>query len=81
MVNYLVFDSLSEAVSAEAQISQEMGYPKVGVNAATGQPSPSAQTTDYWATPEQILDGRWVLPSPDGTGTASQIEWWGEATP
>lgn len=32
--------------------------------------------TTAWAVPQQIVDGRWVFPSPDDTGVEDQDSWW-----
>lgn len=66
-MKYLVFQTKQEALEAEAAISSAMGFPKSGVNAATGQLDNTA-ITERWAIPQQINDGRWVLPSPDENG-------------
>lgn len=72
---YLVFATQEEAIAAEAAISNSMGFSKPGVNAATGEIDPNALTL-CWAIPQQILDGRWVFPSPNEEGEDSQESWW-----
>jgi hypothetical protein len=74
-MKYLIFATESEALAADAQISATMGLPKPGINAATGEPDWSAPTL-RWAIPRQILDGRWVIPSPDDSGIEGEIGWW-----
>lgn len=75
-MKYRVFDTEAEAIAAEAIIAQEIGCAKVGVNAKTGLPAPEAQLTERWAIPQQILDGRWVFPSPNEEGIESEESWW-----
>jgi hypothetical protein len=77
-MKYLIFATESEALAADATISAAMGLPKPGVNAATGEPDWSAPTL-RWAIPRQILDGRWVIPSPDDSGVEGEIGWWAES--
>jgi hypothetical protein len=38
--------------------------------------APEAQATERWAIPQQIVDGRWVIPSPDDTGVEPEPDWW-----
>jgi len=54
-----------------------MGLPTPGINAATGELDWTAPTV-RWAVPRQINDGRWVIPSPDGSGEDEQPGWWPE---
>ena len=75
-MKYRVFNTEAEAIAAEAAISEAIGCTKVGVNARTGQPEPTKQTTERWAVPQQILDGRWVFASPDETGEDDSPDWW-----
>jgi hypothetical protein len=75
-MKYRVFDTESDAVAAEALVAAEIGCVKVGVNAKTGLPDPSAQVTERWAIPQQIADGRWVFPSHDDAGVDSESDWW-----
>jgi hypothetical protein len=44
-MKYRVFDTEAEALAAEAQIANDMGYSKIGTNAATGLPDTTAQAT------------------------------------
>jgi hypothetical protein len=74
-MKYRAFDTESDAVAAEALVAAEIGCVKVGINAKTGLPDPSAQATERWAVPQQIADGRWVFPSPDDTGLEPQADW------
>jgi hypothetical protein len=71
---YRVFTTESEAIAAEAVISAAMGYPKPGINAATGEVEPDC-ITERWAVPQQIADGRWVFPSPDDEGVEADEDW------
>lgn len=75
-MKYRVFDTEAEALAAEAQVAQAIGCIKVGVNAKTGQLEPTKQTTERWAIPQQIEDGRWVFPSPDDEGIKADPNWW-----
>ena len=75
-MKYRVFDTAAEAIAAEAQVAAAIGCPKVGVNAKTGLPALQAQVTERWAIPQQIVDGRWVIPSPDDTGVEPEPDWW-----
>jgi len=70
-MKYRVFDTEEQAIAAEAQVALYSGCPKVGVNAKTGQLAPDAQVTERWAIPQQIVDGRWVFPSPDDEGVVA----------
>ena len=74
-MKYRVFDTEQEALDAEREISEEMGYAKPGVNAKTGQVVPDVLTV-RWAVPSQIVDGRWVFPSPDDEGVEAEDDWW-----
>jgi hypothetical protein len=75
-MKYRVFDTEAEAVAAEALVAAEIGCVKVGINAKTGLPAPTAQVTERWAVPVQIADGRWVFPSPDDEGVEADPGWW-----
>jgi hypothetical protein len=75
-MKYRVFNTEAEALTAEAQIANNMGYSKIGTNAATGLPDPSAQVTERWAIPQEIADGRWVFVSPDDVGVEADLGWW-----
>lgn len=79
-MKYRVFDSEQEALAAEAAIAQEMSCPVVGINVRSGHPDPGAQVTERWAIPIQILDGRWVFPSPDEVGVESESDWFVAST-
>jgi hypothetical protein len=74
-MKYLIFATESEALAADATISAAMGLPRIGTNCGTGEPDPGAPTL-RWAIPRQILDGRWVIPSPDDSGVEGEIGWW-----
>jgi hypothetical protein len=73
-MKYRVFGTEQEALDAERAISEELGYAKAGVNAATGESVPDVLTL-RWAIPQQIADGRWVFPSPDDEGIEAEEDW------
>jgi hypothetical protein len=73
-MKYLVFDTYSQALESEAEISRNLGYPKTGVNASTGEVDPSS-ITERWAVPQQISDGRWIIPSSNEQGIESEQGW------
>ena len=75
-MKYRIFTTEAEAVAAEAQVAQAIGCIKIGTNAKTGLPAPDAQATERWATPQQIVDGRWVFVSPDDEGVEAGADWW-----
>ena len=77
-MKYRVFDTEAEAIAAEAEIAQAIGCIKVGVNAKTGQLAPDKQTTERWAIPQQIADGRWIFASPDEEGVEAGSDWFPE---
>jgi len=74
-MKYKVFATEAEALVAEKAISESLGYSKPGVNAKTGETVPDVLTL-RWAIPQQIVDGRWVFPSPDDEGVESEASWW-----
>jgi hypothetical protein len=74
-MKYRVFATEQAAIDAERAISEELGYSKPGVNAATGEIVPEAATT-RWAVPQQIQDGRWVFVSPTDEGEEATDDWW-----
>jgi hypothetical protein len=74
-MKYRVFATEQAARAAEQAISEELGYPKPGVNAATGEIVPTALTL-RWAEVQQIQDGRWVFVSPDDQGEEAAADWW-----
>ena len=75
---WLLFPTEADAVAAELRIQSnvlafiEQQMPErigpdgglIGVNAATGQPDPSAAATTAWAIPQQYQEG-WALPAPE----------------
>lgn len=63
-MNLLIFDTEQEAIDAEAEISNQMGLPKYGVNAATQEPDLTAIVTERWDIPRQLEDGKWAITSP-----------------
>ena len=73
-MKYKVFASEAEALVAEKAISESLGYSKPGVNAKTGETVHDVLTL-RWATPQQISDGRWVIPSPDEDGVEAEENW------
>ena len=74
-MKYRIFDTEEQSLAAEAQVAVDIGCIKIGVNAKTGLPAPDAQVTERWAIPQQIVDGRWVFPSPDETGVEAEPGW------
>ena len=59
----LVFEDKGQAQIALDFVSKYAGYPRVGVNAATGQPEPGKQRTEKWAELRQRLtDEKWFFP-------------------
>ena len=74
-MKYRVFATEAEAAAAEAAISKSMGYSRPGRNAATGAVVPDVLTV-RWDVPRQIADGRWVIASPDDTGSEAAPDWW-----
>jgi hypothetical protein len=77
-MKYRVFNTEAEAIAAEAVVAHDIGCAKVGTNAKTGLPDPTAQVTERWAVPQQISDGRWVFASPDDEGVEAGADWWPE---
>jgi hypothetical protein len=73
-MKYLVFNTESEALQAEAAISVSMGYAKAGINAATGEIVPNILTVK-WADVQEIADGRWVFASPNDEGVEAGYNW------
>ena len=73
-MKYKVFASEAEALVAEKAISESLGYSKPGVNAKTGETVHGVLTL-RWAIPQQISDGRWVIPSPDEDGVEAEENW------
>jgi hypothetical protein len=70
-MKYRVFDTEAEAEAAQALIFSSM----VVAETRNGQPVLEPVTT-RWAIPQQITDGRWVIPSPDETGVEASPDWW-----
>ena len=75
-MKYLVYETEQDAIDAEAIIAVAIGCNIIGVNAKTGLPEPDKQQTTRWAIPQQITDGRWVIPSYDGSGVDASEDWW-----
>lgn len=73
-MKYLVFNTEEEALIAEKQISEDLGYSKPGVNAATGEIEPTVLTT-RWDIPRKIKDGRWIITSPTDEGVDYDENW------
>ena len=73
-MKYKVFATEAEALVAEKAISESLGYSKPGVNAKTGETVHDVLTL-RWAVPQQISDGRWVIPSPDEDGVEAEENW------
>ena len=51
-------------------------YPIKGKRASDGVWNETDGFTTAYAWPVQITDGRWVFPSPDGTGDEPGDNWW-----
>lgn len=64
-MNLLIFDTEQEAVSAEAEISKQMGLPKYGINAATQELDLTSIEIERWDIPRQLEDGKWAITSPE----------------
>lgn len=63
-LSYL-YQTKGEAQAAAGVISADMGLPRVGRNAKTGQPQPKWQGTDHWDKPRQRRDtGQWYIARP-----------------
>lgn len=65
---YRVFNTEQEAIAAEAQVSAQMGLPKHGVNAKTGEVDTSSVLIERWSDMIALNDGRFCFPSPDAEG-------------
>ena len=65
-VNYLLFNSYSDAANAVSQINANMGCPIIAINALTSIPDPHAQQTITWDAPLLWPDGvTWSITTPD----------------
>jgi hypothetical protein len=53
-------------------------FPIYGHRASDNQTMKQEGHTTSWATPQQIADGRWVIPSPDDEGEVPGDDWWPE---
>ena len=51
-------------------------FPIYGHRASDNQTVKQEGHTTSWATPQQIVDGRWVFQSPDDTGVEAEPDWW-----
>ena len=65
MSDDLVFNDEISATLAEREIAAIEGYPRVGVNAETGEPQPTKQQTTYWDVPQLRKDGKYAFAKPD----------------
>lgn len=63
-MKFLVFDTDKECEDAEAAISKGFGYPKPGVNAATGEIEPLVLTI-RWDIFRKTKNGKFIISSPD----------------
>lgn len=86
MTRYIVNETEQESI-ASANILHERAQPVytdagyevdenghiVGKNVGTGAPDPTAQKTEQYAIPLQRLDGKWIIPHPEGMPYASTI--------
>ena len=80
MATVLSFTTEAAAEAAQAQVATNMGLPRVGVNAATGLPEPSATRTTAWATVQKKWEeDKWYFSKPpessmDGVSEYTQEE-------
>ena len=63
-MNYLVFNTLDEAMAALSSIASFMGYPTYPTNAATGEIDTSAQPTIAWDVPQPCGGTQWCIVAP-----------------
>jgi len=75
-MKFLLFDTQNEALEAEKVIAAALGYPKFGINAASGEPA-TFETVRY-AVPMQFTTGKWGFKSPDDSGVEAQNSWFDE---
>lgn len=61
IIQYYVFETEQEALSAEMDISTIGNFPITNVD-FNGVPQLDKQKTERWAIPIQRLDGKWVFP-------------------
>jgi len=73
-MKYLVFETEVEAEAAQATIFTTM-QPLVETCNGVPLTPPPPPVTQRWAIPQQILDGRWVIPSPDDEGVEYDAAW------
>jgi hypothetical protein len=66
IVRIKTYSSKASAVAAEKLVAKRLGYPKKGVNAATGE-EVDVWTTK-WAEVIEAEDGKFGFVSEDGTG-------------
>jgi hypothetical protein len=66
-MNILIFDTEQGAIDAEAEISNQMGLPKYGINAATQEVDFNSIQIERWDIPRQLEDGKWTITSPNGS--------------
>ena len=65
MATVLSFPTEEAAEAAQAQVATNMGLPRVGVNAATGQPQPNATRTTAWASVQKKHEeDKWYFTKP-----------------
>lgn len=57
------------------QLQDGNRFPLYGCNAASQAVEKEQGHTTAWAMPVQINDGRWVFPSPDGSGVEAEENW------
>lgn len=75
-MKYFVFNLEQEALSKCDELNIDLGYPKYGVNALTGEVNYSAVTTK-WADPILTATEVYVVPSPyEDQGVDEDPAWW-----
>jgi hypothetical protein len=82
MRKYLIFNTFEQAEVAARNIDRSMGLdnPVYNKNAATGATDFNSQPTLCWAVPRQIVDGRWVVLSPNSEGISADPAWFPKVT-
>lgn len=64
---YLVFSNEADAITANNKINQNMGLPKTGVNAKTGNPEPTKAQTIQWSDVGIDKHNNWYIPKPENS--------------
>lgn len=55
-------------------------FPIYGYRASDNKLMKQEGHTTAWAIPHQIIDGRWIFPSPDNQGVEADESWWPESS-